>query len=173
VRTVIYQLLSALHERHGPQEFGKICQKFVAIAFRAAGYAHVVERGVQGVDVDAANGSGEKFALELKTTVKDVVEFKRKDADGLASRSQDGYLPLLGVLRLAPLSDWWLAEAVRLRPGRLRVEGLRPYRRRGLEGAIKPFLDDVIEKYFQDTLTGSQAYLDRVLRELGVEVCRQ
>jgi hypothetical protein len=165
--------LTILHRSHGPREFGKIYQKFVAIAFRTAGYQHVVERGVQGVDVDAANGSGEKYALELKTTSKDSVDFKQKDIDGLRSRSEDGYLPLLGVFRLGPLSDWWLAEAVSLRPGRLCIEGLRPLRRKNLEECIKPFLDEVVEQHFQGTLTGSQAYLDRMLRQMGVEIHQQ
>jgi hypothetical protein len=173
VRTAIYQLLKALHRRHGPKEFGKICQKFVAIAYCEAGYAHVVERGVQGVDIDAANGSLEKYALEIKTTVMDSIEFKRKDLDGLMSRCQDGYLPLLGVLRLGPLSDWQLAESGNLRVGRLCIEGLRPYRRMDLEAIIKPILDTVVEQHFEDTLTGSQAYLDRVLRQEGVEIHRQ
>jgi hypothetical protein len=166
-------MLKALHERHGPKEFGKISQKFVAIAYRAAGYAHVVERGVQGVDVDAANGSLEKYALEIKTTVLNSVEFKRKDLDGLMNRCQDGYLPLLGVLRIGPLSDWLLAESGNLKVGRLCIEGLRPYRRKDLEDFIKHFFDTVVEQHFDETLTGSQAYLDKVLRQVGVEVRRQ
>jgi hypothetical protein len=75
VRTAIYQLLKTLHQRHKPRQFGMICQKFVAIAYRTAGFAHVVERGVQGVDIDAANGASARYSLELKTTVKDTVVF--------------------------------------------------------------------------------------------------
>lgn len=172
MRTVIYQLLTRLHTQHKPREFGKICQKFLALAFREAGFPHIVERGVQGVDVDAANGSCERYSIEHKTTRKDSIHFKRKDFDGLMSRCQDGYLPLLGVLRLGPLSDWWLAKAEQLRPGRLCVERLRPYRRKELENLIKPFLDTVIEQHFEETLYRSQAYLDEVLRGRGIEICQ-
>lgn len=150
-----------------------ICQKFVAIAYREAGFAHVVERGVQGVDVDAANGFCERYAIELKTTRKDSIQFKQKDVEGLMSRCEDGYLPLLGVLRLAPLSDWWLAVATGLRAGHLCVERLRPYRRKDLEEFIKPFLHSVIEEHFEETLYRSQAYLDEVLRRRGIEILRQ
>ena len=55
---IVYTPLLDLHARWGPQEFGKIAQKFLAIAFRYAGYQRIVERGVQGVDVDAA-GDGD------------------------------------------------------------------------------------------------------------------
>lgn len=149
-----------------------ICQKFMAIAYRKAGFEHVVERGVQGVDIDAANGC-ERYALELKTTRKDSVSFKRKDIDSLMSRCQDGYLPLLGVLRLAPLSDWWLAEASHLRAGRLCLEGLRPNRRKDLEVFINPVFDSIVEEHFEATLYGESAYLDEVLRGRGVDILRQ
>jgi hypothetical protein len=166
-------MLVRLHKHHGPQEFGKICQKFIALAFREAGFPHVVERGVQGVDVDAANGSAERYSIEHKTTIKDSIEFKRKDVDGLMSRCQDGYLPLLGVLRLGLLSDWWLAKVDQLKPGRLCVERLRSYRRKDLEIAIRPFLDAIIDQHFEATLYRSQAYLDEVLRGMGVEIVSQ
>lgn len=170
MRTTIYRLLTRLHSHHKPREFGKICQKFLALAYRTAGFMHVVERGVQGVDVDAANDCCEKYGIEVKTTCTDSVEFKRKDVDGLMSRCQDGYVPLLGVLRLGPLSDWWLAAAADLRAGRLCVERLRPYRRKDLEDVIKPVLDAVIEQHFEATLYRSQAYLDEILRGVGVEI---
>jgi len=173
VRTIIYQLLTKLHRHHKPREFGKICQKFLALAFRESGFAHVVERGVQGVDVDAANGSIERYSIEHKMTSKDSVELKRKDVEGLMSRCQDGYLPLLGVLRLGPLSDWLLAKADQLQPGRLCVERLRPYRHKDLEEVIRPCLDGVIEQHYESTLYGSQAYLDGVLRGKGVEILSQ
>jgi hypothetical protein len=163
-------MLTTLHRHHGPRQFGLICQKFVAVAYREAGFAHVVERGVQGVDVDAANGYCQRYTIELKTTRTDSVAFNRKDVDSLMNRRQDGYLPLLGVLRLVPLSDWWLADAADLRAGRLCIERLRPYRRKDLEEFIKPFLDSVIAEHFEETLRGSQAYLNEVLRGRGVEI---
>jgi hypothetical protein len=149
-----------------------ICQKFLAIAYREAGFAHIVERGVQGVDVDAANGSYERYSIELKTTTKDSVQLKQKDIDGLMSRQADGYLTLLGVLRLGTLSDWWLAMATELRAGCLCVDRLRPYRRKDLEEFINPFLDGVIEQHFEGAFTGSQAYLDGVLQQKGIEIIR-
>jgi hypothetical protein len=159
-----------LHRRHGAREFGKICQKFLAVAYRLAGFSHVVERGVQGVDVDAGDG-WERYATEVKTTQKASVHYRQKDVDGLSGRAADGYIPLLGVLRLASLSGWYLARAEPLRPGVLLIDSLRPHRHRDLEGRLQPFFDEAVSAHFQGTLMDSQAYLDGVLREEGVEVC--
>src|SRR5438045_3044497 len=117
MRRATYEWLSLLYDRHGPREFGKLCQKLLAIAYRHAGFVHVIERGVQGVDVDAAEGQT-KYSTEVKTTVNGVIIFQAKDVAGLAGRRADGYLPLLGVLRLSPLSDWLLADAEHLQAGR-------------------------------------------------------
>src|SRR5437867_10489327 len=103
VNSQTYRWLRRLHHRHGPREFGRICQKFMAIAYRLANFEHVVERGVQGVDVDAARGCHEKYTTEIKTTESRSVTFHQKDVDGLSSRAKDGYTPLLGILRLSPL----------------------------------------------------------------------
>ena len=97
MRTATYVCLKLIYERHGPREFGKVCQKFLAIAYRCAGFS-VVERGVQGVDVDAVRGQA-KYTTEVKTTNNDAVVFQAKDVSGLTARGADGYLPLLGALR--------------------------------------------------------------------------
>lgn len=163
-----YNSLSRLHKRFGAREFGKLAQKFLAIGYHHAGLPHVVERGVQGVDVDAADGTT-KYATEVKTTLGDAVVFQLKDANGLCARQADGYEPLLGVLRLSPLSDWLLVDAAQLEVGRLPLDRLRPYRRHQLEERIRPQFAIVVEEHAEGTMTGAQAYLDGVLRRLGIE----
>ncbi len=167
MRRATYEWLSLLYDRHGPREFGKLCQKLLAIAYRRGGFVHVVERGVQGVDVDAAEGQT-KYSTEVKTTVSETIVFQAKDVVGLAGRQADGYLPLLGVLRLSPLSDWFLVDAEHLQPGRLPLEKLRPYRRHDLENHIRPLFATAVEEHAGTALAGAQAYLDRVLRQLGI-----
>jgi len=132
-----------------------------------------VERGVQGVDVDAANDTGERYTTEVKTIRKSWVAFQAKDARGLLARANDGYVPLLAVLRLSPLSQWYLLHARDLSPGRLQIDALRPYRCRDLERRVLPLLDEAVERHFEGTLNGSQAYLDDVLRRGGIEVAQE
>lgn len=161
-----FELLEKLHGRHGPREFGKICQKFLALSFRLAGFTHIEERGVQGVDLDAASDS-EKFTTEVKTTVKDSILFQKKDAEGLLKRTADGYRPLLAVLRLGPLSDWFLVHADRLKPGLLLIDMLRPYRFRELEQRLDPLFDDAVREHGAGAMREAQVYLDDMLRKLG------
>src|SRR5262245_8749391 len=96
----VYDYLTQVRDGFGPRECGKICQKLLAISFRMAGCNHVVERGVQGVDVDACSPDGEKYTIEVKTTVNNQVALQPKDVEGLCQRRhQDGYQPVLAVLR--------------------------------------------------------------------------
>jgi hypothetical protein len=168
MNTHTYRRLRTLHDKHGPREFGKISQKLVALAFRIGGCDHVVERGVQGVDIDAGWGP-DKYATEIKTTESDSVLFAEKDAAGLAARQRDGYHPLLGMLRLTPLSEWLFVEAAHLKTGLLTIELLRCRRHQSLNERLRPFFDTVVEKHFSATMDGAQAYLDRILRAAGVK----
>jgi hypothetical protein len=164
-----YERLRDLHGRYGAQEFGKLCQKLLAISFGMAGYGHVVERGVQGVDVDAGEENGQRYAVEVKTTTKESVQFEQKDAEGLENRRKDGYQPLLAVLRLFLFSEWYFVKADRLKPGGILLDSLRPYRLRILEDRIKPCFDQAVDEHFNGAFERAQAYLDGVLREKGID----
>jgi hypothetical protein len=163
-----YEYLKELYDRYDGREFGKLCQKFLAITYRRAGFGHVVERGVQGVDVDAAAGQA-KYSTEVKTTINHAIVFQDKDVAGLRARKCDGYHPLLAALRLSPLSDWLLVDAEHLEAGVFSLDQLRPYRRRDLEDAIRPLFAVVVDEHAEATLAGAQEYLDGVLGRLGVE----
>jgi Holliday junction resolvase len=165
-----YQKLEELHRKFGAQEFGKLCQKFLALTFQRIGYNRVTERGVQGVDVDAAGAGDKKYTIEVKTTKQDSINFEMKDAEGLKKRSMDGYLPLLAVLRLSPLSEWYLSDVTELQVGRVSVEALRPYRFKELERRIEPVFDRSVEEHFAGTMQRGQGYLDEILRRDGVEL---
>jgi len=173
MKTGTYERLKMLHDKYGPQEFGKLCQKLLAIAFRMAGYAHIVERGVQGVDVDAAGGNGDKFAIEVKTTVTGSINFGQKDVDGLKKRKEDGYQPLLAVLRLHRFSDWIFAKADTIKLGNIYIDSLRVYRLNKLEEHIGDLFDEVIEEHHEGTMQEAQKYLDKILQQKGVEIRQQ
>jgi hypothetical protein len=166
----LYRSLRDLHAKHGPREFGKIVQKLLALTFRLAGFERIVERGVQGVDVDAASELGERYAIEVKTTQSRCISFGPKDRDGLQARERDGYRPLLGILRLSPLSDLLLIHPATLPCRRLRVASLGPYRFRELEGRLQPWFAVAVQKHFEGTYAGSQYYLDGQLRKHDIEV---
>jgi hypothetical protein len=168
VQQATYESMQRLHTRYGAREFGKLCQKLLAITYRRAGFVHIVERGVQGVDVDAGDGQI-KYATEVKTTINHAIEFQAKDVDGLRARKCDGYHPLLAALRLSLFSDWLVADADWLEAGLLSMDKLRAYRRRDLEERLCPLFGAVVEEYAEGALLGAQGYLDSVLRKVGIE----
>lgn len=170
MKTEIYEMLKELHDKYGAQEFGKLCQKFLAIGFRKAGYNHIVERGVQGVDVDAAGEKGEKYSIEVKTTTAKSVKFEEKDVEGLQKRKEDGYQPVLAVLRLDRFSNWIFAKADTIKSGSLLIDSLRPYRLRQLEGCVCQLIDKAVKEHFDGVMQGAQRHLDNVLRQKGVKV---
>lgn len=161
-----FERLLVLRNRYD-REFGKLCQKMLALAFRSAGYTIMQERGVQGVDIDVA-GATDRFSIEAKTTDREAVAFERKDAEGLAVRRRDGYQPVLAVLQIKLFADWMFVKADRLVPGQLAVEGLRAHRMRDLEDLVAPRFDPIVEAHTSRAMAGGQAYLDAVLRDTGM-----
>ena len=168
---IVYTPLLDLHARWGPQEFGKIAQKFLAIAFRYAGYQRIVERGVQGVDVDAAGDGLVAYTTEVKTTTSLEVLFAAKDVEGLNDRAAEGYTTVLACLFLrSVLCNWIFTDAGALRVGQLKEDQLRPGRFRQLEALIIPQFDRAVTNHFPGAMRSSQGYLDDVLRNLKITI---
>src|SRR3989304_7625456 len=109
MKTLTFGRLQKLREKYGPGIFGKITQKLLALAFYDAGFHDVVERGVQGADIDVANPVGEKYTLEVKTTDERSIPISKENIDALEARASDGYVPLIAALRMRLLEDWIIA----------------------------------------------------------------
>ena len=163
---VCYQTLEAIRDRYGASRFGKIAQKMLALTFRELGHGRIIEREVQGVDVDVAG----RWTIEVKTTGVDTVVLKRKDVEGLRARAEDGYEPVLAVLQMKPLSDWLLARAHSLRAQTYRVNDLRPWSIVDLESDIQQRFPGVVEEVGIAVLDDGWTVLDELLRRRGVDV---
>src|SRR5438445_13347170 len=86
-----YDRLQRIRKRH-PSEFGKVCQILLAISCCRLGFTRVIERSVQGVDIDASEHTTlPNFSIEVKTTLTDKVQIGQKDIEGLAAKAKDGY----------------------------------------------------------------------------------
>lgn len=167
VRT--FQSLQKLREKYGPGIFGKIAQKLLAVAFRDAGFHHVVERGVQGVDIDVAD-DGVKYALEVKTTQGQTIMVSEDNLKALKDRLADGYTPMVAALRMQMFEEWVFAIVPldRLQLGSVSLSKLRAYRNKELEQAIRPAFDRVVDLHFASVLAKGERYLLELLAQKRV-----
>ena len=172
--TTTFQRLAQIRDKFGPGIFGKIAQKLLALAFYESGFPHIVERGVQGVDIDAASTDAGKYALEVKTTEGESVPISEENVDALKDRVKDGYTPLVAVLRMQMFEDWIFAAIPlsRLQAGSLALSRLRPYRVSALETSISPTFERVVNEHSDGVLTGGENYLRQILAQKRVEGIR-
>ncbi len=110
-----YSQLVSLSERHGAQEFGRICQSILELTLRRAGF-HTRGRSVERPDISAER-SGEKYAIEAKAPVGGKVLVTKRDLDGLKEFESAGVIPVLAVLLVEPSPRWVMVDARSLRPG--------------------------------------------------------
>jgi hypothetical protein len=169
------ELLQRLQNKFGIKgtpsgPFGKIVQKLLALSFHELGFTNIVERGVQGVDIDITSKSNQKFAFEVKTTEKLSIPLTPDNAQALRDRIHDGYQPVIAVLRLAPLENWVLAEIPKdgIPTGEMLIESLRQYRMKDLESQLCPKFDIVVRKHFKDVWNKGEQYLKEHLRKIGI-----
>ena len=171
MRVRTFQQLHNIREKFGPGIFGKITQKLLALTFYAAGYSHVVERGVQGVDIDAANSQGKRFTVEVKTTGGDSIIISKDNIDALQDRASDGYVPLIAALRMQMFEKWIVASIPlsQLRPGSIPLSRLGAYRVGDLETSINPAFETVVNQHFSGVMARGEQYLIEILNQRRTE----
>lgn len=149
------------------QEYGKIVQKLLAIAFLQAGATRLTERSTQGIDLEIELADGRRLALEVKTSQSEKVSFGTKDVKGLCERQREGKTPYLALLGPRGLDDWIFARFVEgeLLPNRdYAITALRAYRDAELEGSVREAFAAAVIEHVTAAIAGGQASLDAVLR---------
>jgi len=167
-----FLLLKQLQQSSIGSDFGKICQSLLALALRENGFDHVVNRLVEGVDIDAAGDLGQ-FAIEVKTTESREVLIGDKDLKGWKDRSRDDYAPVLAALKISLLSEWTLCDASDLPKGSHRIQRLRLHEVIPLTQVVNSHFDPIVQKHVATLLTLTQRspleYLKALLTKAGVE----
>lgn len=162
-----FQHLQQIRAKFGPGIFGKIAQKLLALALYEAGFFDIVEREVQGADIDATNIMGKKYALEVKTTDGESIPISRENIEALKDRTKDGYLPVIAALRIQMFEDWVFANIPlgNLRPSSLPFSRLRAYRIKDIGTSVCPAFEVVVNQHFSGVLAGGEHYLSQVLAQ--------
>ncbi len=167
-----FLILRQLQESPFGSDFGKICQSLVALALKENEFDHVVNRLVEGVDIDASGSLGQ-FAIEVKTTEGREVLIGEKDIKGWKDRSRDHYAPVLAALGISLLSQWTLCDATDLPKGTHRIQRLRLHEIAPLTNVVTSAFDALVRRHFPDLLnlrnSSPLEHLKRLLEKAGVE----
>jgi len=150
------------------QEFGKIVQKLLAIAFLEAGASRLIERSTQGIDLEIDLADGRRLALEVKTSQSEKVSFGAKDIKGLCERRREGRAPYLALLGPRGLDDWIFARFVdgEILPAKdYALTALRAYRDTDLEDSVRETFAAAVIAHTTAAIEGGQGALDAVVRK--------
>jgi len=167
-----FLLLRQLRQSSVSSDFGKICQSLLALTLRENGFSHVVNRLVEGVDIDGSGDLGQ-FAIEVKTTEGREVLVGDKDIKGWKDRSRDHYAPILAAVKISLLSEWTLCDATDLPKGTHRIQRLRLHEAADLTKVATTHFDSVVQKHVPALLGLGQRspldYLKSLLMKAGVD----
>jgi Holliday junction resolvase len=118
LNTDVYYKLKNIHKKWRGPTFGQICQNLLALSFAEIGCnpASIEVHNIEGVDIVIDDTNFGKYAIEVKTTSRDTINFGEKDYNGLKKFSQKGYISILAVLKLDMMKEWIFANAKKLKP---------------------------------------------------------
>jgi len=147
------------------KDYGKLTQKFLALAFLDIGANRVTDRAVQGIDLEVVLAD-RNLAFEVKTTAGSGVYVSSKDLDGLQARREEGFGTMLAVLG-GQLTDEWLFLPV---PGtdlradmRFEINRMSPFADKALSQLIQVSFEKMVVDYGEEAIKGSQPALNRIL----------
>jgi hypothetical protein len=85
LNTDVYYKLKNIHKKWRGPTFGQICQNLLALSFAEIGCnpASIEVHNIEGVDIVIDDTNFGKYAIEVKTTSRDTINFGEKDYNGL------------------------------------------------------------------------------------------
>lgn len=118
MNTDVYYKLENIHTKWQEKTFGQICQDLLALSIAEIGCnpSSIEVHNIEGVDIVIDDTNFGKYAIEVKTTSKDTINFGEKDYNGLKKFSQKGYISILAVLKLNIMKEWIFVNAKKLKP---------------------------------------------------------
>ena len=147
------------------KDYGKLVQKFLALAFLETGANRVTDRAVQGIDLEVVLAD-RSVAFEVKTTAGSGISVSSKDFDGLQARREEGFHTMLAVLG-GQLTDEWLFLPV---PGtdlradmRFEINRMSPFADQELSQLVQVSFEQMVIDHGQEAIRGGQVALNRIL----------
>jgi len=149
-----YIRLKDLETKHGPSEFGRVCQILLGITLKKLGFETPIFQLAGRPDIRAVKKS-EDYVIEVKATVDRKVTIKEEDLEGI--RKQKG-IPILAILLYPePESKWIILKAQLVSCGEIYKTSLHKYSIKPLENKINKTFLSILEKYYEYAMEGTSS----------------
>ena len=147
----VYQQLQKIKKKHGPQEFGRICQVLLELTFREVGFK-TRGRPVERPDISAERGP-DSYAIEVKAPSGTSISIDQRALNGLKDFENKGINPVIAVLAFTSNPNWLLLNARKVKPGKHNITALRLYSLTELQHEIDQAFPETLAKHFDTAMT--------------------
>jgi len=171
VDTDTYNNLTKIKNERKEKVFGQICQNFLALALSYIFPPEKIEvRNVEGVDI-VIDDQTNKYAIEVKTTSKNAINFSKKDYKGLQNYRCRNYKAILAVLKLDMHSEWIFKSADKLNSSGSKQVGelYTDEEYKDLARKVQEKFEEIVNKNSLNILSNGENYLIRLLKEKGLK----
>lgn len=142
-----YSRLTKLYKKHGPHEFGRICQALLEISFREIKFK-TRGRAVERPDISAERYK-EHYAVEVKVPVGNEISITKRDLDGLYEFASSNVTPVVAVLLVEPDSKWIISKARNLKPGKYNKITLSAHDISSISTEINSIFPEILKRQFE------------------------
>ena len=159
---VFYKLIE-IHKKWKEKIFGQICQDLLALSIVEAGCnpTNIEVHNVEGIDIVIDDNNFGKYAIEVKTTCGETINFSKKDYEGLEKYSQKNYETILAVLKIDLFKDWIFTDASKKRQKySLKVNALY---------TADKYKEKLIKENYKEILEKGEKYLKEKLKEKKIK----
>jgi len=171
MKSEIYSIFNDISRNHNEREIGKICQCLLALTFLEIGYQpkEIDVRLVEGVDIVLKGHN--KYAIEVKTTNKNTISIGKKDFGELSKYKENGYIPVLCVLKIDLGGEWKIINPERLkRKNSWRFTELYTDTEfEELAKYINKIFEEKVKEYGIKIRDKGLSYLIEILRNIGIK----
>lgn len=147
-------LLERLLKKHGPQEFGRICQLLLGLTLKELNFKVPTCQLSGRPDIEAIKGS-KGYSMEVKAPTKFKVTIGNKDLEGVYA---SGHQPVIAVLSYPDVKTRWImANAQHLHADKFNKISLEKHSIKSLEKEINKAFGGVLEKYYDEAAKRSRS----------------
>ena len=166
--TDVYYKLKNIHNKWREKIFGQICQNLLAlsIAETDCNPASIEVHNIEGVDIVIDDNTLGKYAIEVKTTCGETINFGEKDYKGLTKYSENNYETILAVLRIDLQKEWILADVSgKAQKSNLKVNALYTADKyKELAKRVNENFEKLVKENYKEILESGEKYLREKLK---------